>query len=188
MTFGNELVRHFSELLPAHASIALDVGNNQIYSAQSVMIKEDTQVCTSCGLGSMGYVIPAAVGAVIGNGKTTYVITGDGGAQMNIQELNVIAKTQLPIKILVLNNHVLGHIILFQEYYLDNRLVATKETKNDYFSCDFSAIAKAYGIRGHRIHSLCELDAYKSELIDNKPVLIEAEFEDCGMLPNIHED
>ena len=135
---------------------------------------------------TMGYAIPAAIGVTIGNKAPTYAITGDGGAQMNIQELNIIAKKNLPIKILVLNNHALGHIVLFQEHYLDERYVATREADDDYYSCDFSEIAKAYGIRSVKIHNIVELDNYKTELNDDKPFLIEAEFENCPMLPNIH--
>ena len=186
LTFGNLLIRRFTELMPEEANITLDVGNNQVYATQSSIIKSGTRMFASCGLGSMGYAIPAAIGVSLGNKKTTFSISGDGGAQMNIQELNTIAKMDLPVKILVLNNRALGHIILFQEHYLDNRLVATTESANDYYSCDFSAIASAYGIRSHKIKSIDEIDQYKNELIDDKPLLIEVEFDNCPMLPNIH--
>lgn len=185
-TYGNDLVKRFSELMPEQANITLDVGNNQVYAAQSAVIQNGTRVFASCGLGTMGYAIPAAIGAAIGNGRLTYAIAGDGGAQMNIQELNVISKKQLPVKILILNNRALGHIILFQEHYLDNRFIATKEDYHDYFSCDFSAIGKAYGMRSYTVHSIDELEQYKEELSDDLPLLLEAVFEDCSMLPNIH--
>lgn len=186
ITFGNMLVKRFSEIMPEEANILLDVGNNLVYGAQSSVIKKGTRVFASCGLGSMGYAIPASVGVAIGNERLTYAVTGDGGAQMNIQELNVIAKKQLPIKILVLNNHALGHIILFQDHYLDCRRVATAEKGNDYYSCDFSAIGQAYGIRSFKIKNVSDLEQYQEMLGDNKPLLLEAEFEDCSMLPNIH--
>ena len=133
----------------------------------------------------MGYAIPAALGMAVTK-TPTYVVSGDGGTQMNIQELNTIAKLHLPIKFLILNNHVLGHIILFQDHYLDCRRTATTEAGDDYYSCDFAAVAKAYGIRSCKIRSIEELDMYKDELNDAEPFLIEAEFEDCSMLPNIH--
>lgn len=186
MTFGNNLVKHFTELLPGKANIMLDVGNNQVYGAQSAIVKNGVRIYASNGLGSMGYSIPAAIGVAIGSGINTYAISGDGGAQMNIQELNTIAKKHLPIKILILNNRALGHIILFQEHYLDNRFVATTEANNDYYSCDFVAIGKAYGIRSYVIHDISELDDYKGELTDDLPLIIEVEFENCPMLPNIH--
>ncbi len=186
MTWGNVFVKHFTDLMPEMASLTLDVGNNLVYGAQSAIIKEHTSVYESAGLGTMGYSIPAALGIALGTGTPTYVLTGDGGAQMNIQELNIIGKLRLPIKILVLNNHALGHIILFQEHYLDNRLVATTEARGDYYSCNFVAIGKAYGIRSYKIHNIDELDSYKEVLQDTEPLLIEVDFENCPILPNIH--
>lgn len=186
MTFGNELVRHFTEFMPEQAYLTLDVGNNLIYGEQSAVIKSGTRIFASTGLGSMGYSIPAAIGASVFDRAITYVITGDGGAQMNIQELNTIAKLQLPVKILVLNNRALGHILLFQDHYLDRRHIATTEEGMDYYSCDFAVLAGAYGIRSHTIHNSNELDQYESELKDGLPLLIEIQFEDCSMLPNIH--
>ena len=185
MTFGNDLVKHFTELMPEKAYLTLDVGNNLIYGEQSAVVKAGTRIFASNGLGSMGYAIPAALGMAVTK-TPTYVVSGDGGAQMNIQELNTIAKLHLPVKLLILNNHVLGHIILFQDHYLDCRRTATTEVGKDYYSCDFAAIAKAYGIRNCKIRTIEELDQYKSELNDAEPFLIEAEFEDCSMLPNIH--
>ena len=186
VTLGNRIVQRFTELIPDKANITLDVGNNQVYGAQSSIIKENTRVFSSCGLGSMGYAIPSAIGVAIGNNETTYAITGDGGAQMNIQELNTIAKKNLPVKTLVLNNHALGHIILFQEHYLNNRFVATREIDNDYFSCNFTELAKAYGIRSYRVNNIDELESLAAELTDRKPLLVEFEYENCPMLPNIH--
>ena len=166
MTFGNSLVKRFSGMMPERANLLLDVGNNLVYGAQSSVIKKDTRVFASCGLGSMGYAIPAAVGAAIGNGRPTYVVSGDGGAQMNIQELNTISKLHLPVKILVLNNHVLGHIILFQDHYLDCRRTATTETGGDYYSCDFSALGQAYGIRSYKVREIIDLENFDYEESD----------------------
>jgi acetolactate synthase-1/2/3 large subunit len=186
LTFGNELVRELTSKFPSNANIVFDVGNNLIYGAQSTIIKENTRIYVSAGLGSMGYSIPAAVGACIGNNIITYSFSGDGGAQMNIQELNIISKLNLPVKLIILNNKALGHIILFQEHYLDNRLIATTEKNNDYYSCDFAAIANAYGIRGYKVREVSELSKYTNELLDEQPALFEIEFENCTMLPNIH--
>lgn len=185
VTFGNDLIKCFTELMPEKANLVLDVGNNLIYGVQSAVIKSGTRVFESAGLGSMGYAIPSAIGVGVKK-ALTYVVTGDGGAQMNIQELNTIAKLNLPVKVLVLNNHVLGHIILFQDHYLDRRRIATTETRDDYYSCDFAALAKAYGIRSYKIRTIEELNQFKQELTDDKPILIEVEFEDCSLLPNIH--
>lgn len=186
LTFGNEFIKSFTELLPENTDITLDVGNNLIYGEQSSVIKKGTRLFASCGLGSMGYSIPAALGVAIGGKKVTCAVTGDGGAQMNIQELNTIAKMNLPVKVLVMNNRALGHIIIFQEHYLDNRLVATTEDEKDYYSCDFTALGKAYGIRSFKVHRIDELEQYKDILADDEPALFELEYENCTMLPNIH--
>ena len=182
---GNEIFRKLSGLLPEDANIMLDVGKNMTYGGQSSVIKDNTIIYMSAGLGTMGYAIPASIGAVYGNNRPTYAITGDGGAQMNIQELNTIVKNKLPIKIIVLNNKALGNIRIFQEQYLDSRFVATTETEGDYFSCDFGAIAKAYGMKSYVIENIDEIDRYKEILNSKDAVLIEIIYEDCPVLPGI---
>lgn len=186
LTLGNELLKSFSEILPEKSSITLDVGNNLVYGAQSCIIKNNTRVFMSTGLGAMGYSIPAAIGVAIGSKNLTYAVSGDGGAQMNIQELNTIAKLNLPVKILILNNHALAHIILFQDRYLNSRRTASIESNDDYFSCDFTKIAQAYGIRAHKINSINALKNFENELKDDTPLLLEFELDDLRMLPNIH--
>jgi acetolactate synthase-1/2/3 large subunit len=133
----------------------------------------------------MGYAIPAALGTYYGNHKTTYVFAGDGGAQMNIQELNTIAKNNIPAKIFVFNNRALGNIRIFQENYLDNHFVATGEKEGDYFSCDFAAIANAYGIKGIKLTNIKELANYNNLLTNREAVLFEIEYEDCLAGPGI---
>lgn len=186
VTFGNEFVAALTAMLPAESSITLDVGNNLVYGVQSSVVKDDTRVHLSAGLGAMGYSLPAAIGASIANGRITCAIMGDGGAQMNIQELNYIAKEHLPIKVVVLNNRALAHIILFQEHYLDGRLVATTEHGGDYHSCNFAALAVAYGMRSVKVRDASELIRYKEMLLDSEPLLIEVEMELGTVLPNIH--
>ena len=186
VTYGNVVVNNLTECLPDGYNITLDVGNNMNYGAQSSVIRNCTRVFTSAGFGAMGYALPAAIGATIGNKKPTCVISGDGGLQMNIQELNFISKKKLPIKVFVLNNKALGHILLFQKAYLEERYHATDEKNGDYFSCDFVKIAEAYGIRGYKIKGETDIRNYTEELRDDKPALFELEYEDCPLLPNIH--
>lgn len=185
ITEGNFICDYISRLLGDNTNIVLDVGKNMNYAAQSMIIKENTRLYMSAGLGTMGYAIPAAVGASYGNGNPTIVITGDGGAQMNIQELNTIAKNNLPIKIFVLNNKALGNIRIFQENYLESRFVATSEKEGDYFSCEFSKISEAYGIKGIRLDNIEELKNYASYLTSDTPVLFEIVYSDCPALPGI---
>ena len=185
LTEGNLIINKITGLIPYNSNLVFDVGKNLIYGGQSALINNGTNLFMSAGLGTMGYAIPAAIGAFYGNGNPTYAITGDGGAQMNIQELNTIIKNKLPLKIIVLNNKSLGNIKSFQEQYLDSRYVATSEDQGDYFSCDFSAIASAYGIEAYTITDVNEIERYKKEFSDNKPALFEIDYEDCATLPAI---
>ena len=184
-TIANDLFANIGKMLPDDCNVILDVGKNLTYAAQSMTVKENTRAFMSAGLGSMGYAIPAAIGAYYGNHKPTYAFTGDGGAQMNIQELNTIVKNNLPIKVFVLNNKALGNITIFQENYLGSRFVATLEKENDYFSCDFARIAEAYGMEGIKISGDKDLQDHSDSLFSNRPVLFEYEYEDCPALPGI---
>lgn len=186
MTPVNQFIRKLTMLFPEKANILIDVGKNMTYFGQSSQVKEGTKVYMSAGLGTMGYALPAAIGAYYGNHFPTFVIVGDGGAQMNIQELNTIVKNDLPIKIVVLNNKALGNIRIFQEQYLDSRFVATDEREGDYFSCDFVAIAKAYGVEAYAFNGFNDVACMETYL--NKAYgacLAEVIYEDCEVLPGI---
>ena len=185
MTLANSMYREITAMLPDDVNLTFDVGKNLTYATQSSVIKDKTQVYFSAGLGTMGYAIPAVLGTHYGNHKLTYVFAGDGGAQMNIQELNTNAKNNIPAKIFVFNNKALGNIRIFQENYLDNHFVATGEKEGDYFSCDFAAIANAYGIKGIKLADVKELVDYRELLTNNKAVLFEIEYEDCPAGPGI---
>lgn len=185
MTFANKLVRDITAILPEQSNLVFDVGKNLNYCTQSSVIKKDMSVFMSAGLGTMGYAIPAAIGISYASNKPTFVFAGDGGAQMNIQELNFIAKNYLPLKIFVLNNKALGNILIFQDNYLGSRHVATTEKEEDYYSCDFVKIARAYGIEAIKIDGAEALQLYKSELNNDKPFLFEIVYEDCPSLPGI---
>ena len=185
ITIMNEFYHELTDMLPDNANIIFDVGKNLIYGGQSSIIKSNTEVYMSAGLGAMGYAIPAAIGVSLGNkNRKTYVFTGDGGAQMNIQELNTIIKSGLKIKIIVLNNNALGNIRSFQKQYLDSRFIATEADKGDYYSCDFSAIARAYGLESNVIN-IKEIKRYKEQLLSDISGLLEIVYDDCPTLPGI---
>ena len=121
-----------------------DVGNNQMWSAQSLELNGDQLFLSSGGMGAMGYSLPAAIGASIALNKQPMVcISGDGGFQINIQELETVKRNNLPIKIVILNNHCLGMIRQFQDSYFESRY---QSTIWGYSAPDFTAIARAYGI------------------------------------------
>lgn len=185
MTYANKMVKYITDVLPKNSNLIYDVGKNLNYCTQSCIIKNNTKVYMSAGLGAMGYAIPASIGAYLGNKKSTFVFTGDGGAQMNIQELNTIVKNKLPIKIFVFNNRALGNIVMFQDVTFDKRHYATMEKENDYFSCDFHKIAEAYGMKGIYIDDYKKIIDYRNDLESSEPVLFDIEYEDCESLPGV---
>ncbi len=149
---GN-MIENLSKQIPDDVIITTDVGQNQVWVAQYFKLKPHQRVLFSGGHGAMGYSLPAAIGAYYGSGKKpVYCVTGDGGLQMNIQELQFIAREQLPIRIIVLNNNALGMIRHFQEMYFESRFIQTKP-EGGFTSPDFSKIAEAYGIKSKTIES-----------------------------------
>ncbi len=177
-SYGNHIFEVITQALPEDANIVLDVGKNELWGAQSSFIKSETRLIASTSYASMGFSLPAAIGAFIANKKPTYSFSGDGGFQMNIQELNAVAKNHYPIKMFVLNNHALGNITPFQDQYFGSRYKATKEATGEYFSAPFLEIARAYGIRAVQLDKPEDISEYSKELIDDKPILFEMELDD----------
>lgn len=139
----NLLTRELGKKLPKRSLLVTDVGQNQIWVAQSFPFKEGDQVLFSGGHGAMGYSLPAAIGAYYATGKPTVSLNGDGGIQMNLQELMTIARDRLPIKVVVFNNHALGMIRHFQEMYYSKNYTQTT-VGHGYADPDFKGIAQAY--------------------------------------------
>jgi acetolactate synthase-1/2/3 large subunit len=133
----------------------VDVGSHQMWSAQSLIFKKGDRFLTSGGMGSMGFSIPAAIGARVSTNAQVIVIVGDGSFQMNIQELQYIKDNQLNIKIIVVNNQSLGMIRQFQDSYMEGRYFGTKW---GYSTPDFEKIASAYGIPAKKIKDDNEID------------------------------
>lgn len=156
----------------AHAFTA-DVGNNQMWSSQSLELNESQLFLTSGGMGAMGYSLPAAIGASITLGNAPVVcIAGDGGFQINIQELQTIRRNNLPIKIVILNNHCLGMIRQFQDSYFDN---CYQSTVWGYNAPDFAKVALAFGIESFSISRPEEIETGLAKLWENptQPFLLE---------------
>jgi acetolactate synthase-1/2/3 large subunit len=137
----------FFKNLPDDCIIIPDQGGNLVWTMQSAILKEGQKLFTNFGNSSMGYALPAAIGAAIGSGKKVYCIDGDGGFQMNIQELLTVKKYNLPVEIIILNNSGYGIIKQFQDSYFDSKYVGT--SKSDVFGddVDFVKIAEAYGVK-----------------------------------------
>ena len=135
------LSRNFSE----EVHYTLDVGLNQLWAAQALELKPGQRVHMSAGLGSMGYSLPAAIGACCACGKPLVAISGDGGMQMNIQELQFIANKNLPVAVFVVNNFSLGMICGFQKKNFDENYTQTT-VSTGYSVPNFEKIAAGYGI------------------------------------------
>ena len=137
----------FFKSLPDDCIIIPDQGGNLVWTMQSAILKEGQKLFTNFGNSSMGYALPAAIGAAIGSGKKVYCIDGDGGFQMNIQELLTVKKYDLPIDIIILNNNGYGIIKQFQDSYFDSKYVATSKSEVFGGDVDFVKIAEAYGVK-----------------------------------------
>lgn len=169
----NKIVRELSRYIPENALITTDVGQNQVWAAQSFDFKKGQQMFFSGGHGAMGYALPAAIGASVENKAITYAFTGDGGLQMNIQELMFVAREQLPVKLVLFNNNALGMIRHFQEMYFQDNFFQTVPA-GGFESPDFSKIAQAYGIRYARVNNIDEIaDVDENIWIDQRPAFIE---------------
>ncbi len=138
-------IKILSEELDENAIIIPDEGGNLVWAMQAFEVKQGQKLFSAYGNSPMGYAFPAAIGASIALGKREIIcIDGDGGFQINIQELQTLAFHKLPVKIFLLNNHGYGIIKQFQELYLESRYEATGKG----YSCpDFVKIGKAYGIK-----------------------------------------
>lgn len=172
-TEGNRLMRKISQLLPKNPVVTIDIGQTVCWAAQSLHLKGTSgRIIIGGSYGAMGVGLPYAIGASIcrKNGLT-YCITGDGGLQMNIQELETVKRENLPIKILVVNNKELGKISEIQAGSYKNRFLATTP-ESGYSVPDFEKIALAYGIKAATLSSYNELDDYKEWLTDMEPCLL----------------
>ena len=140
----NMFIHQLSKYSNHAVAYTTDVGSNQMWAAQSIEVSNNQLFLTSGGMGAMGYSLPAAIGACFAlNREPVVCINGDGGFQINIQELETIKRNNLPIKIIVLNNHCLGMIRQFQDSYFES---AYQSTVWGYGAPNFVAVAQAYGI------------------------------------------
>lgn len=169
MTMG-EVMKVLNELTEGKAVIVTDVGQHQMVACRYTEQKQTRSNITSGGLGTMGFALPAAIGAKYGAPERTVVsIMGDGGAQMNIQELGTIMQFQPNVKILILNNQFLGMVRQWQELFHEKRYSFT-----DIQSPDFVMVAKGYGIDGLQISDRKDLKTSLKKMLDHpKSFLLE---------------
>ncbi|OCK08558.1 acetolactate synthase-1/2/3 large subunit [Thalassospira sp. 11-3] len=180
-------VEKLSDIISHNAIITSDVGHNQMWVAQGFRSRGEQRILNSSGLGSMGFSLPCAIGAQIAHpDKQVICFTGDGGLQMNIQELMFIGHRKLPIKCLVFNNNTLGMMREVQSRYYNNHYYGSNR---DEFQCvDLNAIATAYGIEYVCIKTLDEISTLKESLADHKPYIIELEIAFDSKLSNRYDE
>ncbi len=142
-----EVVKAVSDLTEGEAVIVTDVGQHQMAVARYYRFSEKSTLVTSGGMGTMGFGLPASLGAASGNpGRPVVAFIGDGGFQMTLQELGTTMQYQIPVKIILLNNSFLGMVRQWQQMFFNGRYASTEMVNPD-----FMALAGAYGITAHRV-------------------------------------
>lgn len=156
--------------------ICIDVGQHQMWAAQSFAIKKNQRMLISGGMGAMGFALPAALGAAkAAPGGKVIVIAGDGGIQINIQELDTLVRHNLPVKVFVFNNGCLGMVRQFQDMYFGGR---RQSTVLGYGCPDFCRVAAAFGIPSHTVSSMAGArDMVKGVLQAEGPAFVEVKLE-----------
>ena len=174
-----EVINKISEATGNDAILVTDVGQNQIMAARYFKFSQTRSIVTSGGLGTMGFGIPAAMGAKIGApDRTVCLISGDGGFQMTIQELGTIMQSNIGVKMVILDNSYLGMVRQWQELFYNQRYSSTPM-----LNPDFIAIAKAYNIEGKEVSKREELDGAIAEMLkDDKAYLLVVNVEEHGMV------
>ena len=159
-----EVIRRVSELTHDRAIMVTDVGQNQMMAARYFRFSEPRSVVTSGGMGTMGYGLPAAIGATFGAPeRDVCLFIGDGGLQMTIQELGTIMEQGSPVKIILLNNNYLGNVRQWQQLFFQRRYSFTPMLNPDY-----EQIAQAYGIAHRTVVERAELDDAIAEMMHEK--------------------
>jgi acetolactate synthase-1/2/3 large subunit len=168
------LIRHIAGLLDGQAVIATDVGQHQMWVAQVYPFSSPRTFLTSGGLGTMGFGLPAAIGAALANpGRKVVCISGDGSFLMNIQELATLAENDLNVAVIIMNNHHLGLVRQQQELFYEGRVFASKFERQP----DFASLAMGFGIRGYDLvktadpcDTLEEVLKFRGPAVINAPV------------------
>lgn len=166
------VIERIGELTNGDAIVVTDVGQHQMWTAQYYPYQNERQLVTSGGLGTMGFGIPAAIGAKIANpDKEVVLFVGDGGFQMTNQELAILNIYKVPIKVVMLNNHSLGMVRQWQESFYEGR---TSESVFDALP-DFQLMAQAYGIKNYKFDNPETLAQDLEVITEDVPMLIEVD-------------
>ncbi len=184
LTMG-EVIRIAGDKTNHEAILVTDVGQHQMVASRYFKFRHPRSNVTSGGLGTMGFGLPAGMGAQLGApNRTVFAVIGDGGFQMTIQELGTIAQNKLPVKIIVLNNNFLGMVRQWQQLFFEKRYSFT-ELQNP----DFIAIAKGFGVDAHKVEVRDDLESGIQKMLDHDgpyvlEVVIEKEDNVFPMVPS----
>lgn len=179
-----ETIEMINKHSKGNAIMVSDVGQHQMFTCRYSKFNSTKSNITSGGLGTMGFALPAAIGAKMGRpDREVVAIIGDGGFQMNIQELGTIFQTKVPVKIVVLNNEFLGMVRQWQQLFFDKRYAST-----EMINPNFIAIAEGYYIQAKKVTKREDLDAAVAEMMASKEsyfleVLVEKENNVFPMIP-----
>lgn len=166
------VIERVGELTKGDAVVVTDVGQHQMWTAQYYPYQNERQLVTSGGLGTMGFGVPAAIGAKIANpDKEVILFVGDGGFQMTNQELAILNIYKVPIKVVMLNNHSLGMVRQWQESFYEGR---TSESVFDTLP-DFQLMAQAYGIKSYKFDNPETIDQDLEVIKEDVPMFIEVD-------------
>lgn len=165
-----EVINHLSRLTNGEAIVVTDVGQHQMSTSRYYKYKNPRTNVTSGGAGTMGFALPAALGAKLAMpGKQVVAVIGDGGFQMTVQELGTIMQYEIPVKIMVLNNSFLGMVRQWQQLFHEKRYSST-----EMINPDFIKIAEAYSIPARKVEKRADLqDTIKEMLAANTPYFVE---------------
>ncbi|MCL9782996.1 acetolactate synthase 2 catalytic subunit [Vibrio sp. S4M6] len=165
LIFAPLLLKQLSDMMPDSSMVSTDVGQHQMWAAQHIQPRNPQNFITSAGLGTMGFGLPAAMGAAVGRPEDqSILISGDGSFMMNVQELGTLKRRQIPVKIVLLNNQRLGMVRQWQSLFFDGRHSETILDDNP----DFVTLAKAFDIPGKTITRKEEVEPALQEMLASK--------------------
>ncbi|EMD9275189.1 acetolactate synthase 2 catalytic subunit [Cronobacter malonaticus] len=175
--FAPLLLKQLSDRKPVNSVVTTDVGQHQMWAAQHMRFSRPENFITSSGLGTMGFGLPAAVGAQVARPDDTVIcVTGDGSFMMNIQELGTVKRKQLPLKIVLLDNQRLGMVRQWQQLFFSERYSETNLSDNP----DFLTLASAFGIAGQRITRKDQVAAALETMFNNEgPYLLHVSIDEA---------
>ncbi|GAA0813240.1 acetolactate synthase 2 catalytic subunit [Colwellia asteriadis] len=173
--FAPAVLKAVSDLMPKNTCVTTDVGQHQMWAAQHMDFNDPCNFLTSGGMGTMGFGLPAAIGAQISRPHDTVIaVSGDGSIMMNVQELATIKRYQIPVKIVLIDNAKLGMVRQWQDLFFDGRLSETDLSDNP----DFIMLSTAFDIKSKQITKKSEVNTAVEEMLDHDgPYLLQVKID-----------